>query len=187
MRNLSKIGLAAVLAATVAGTAWAAARPVHVMDVALPDGTVAHVRYVGDVAPRITLVPVAAPEDGFFAGFAMPDLDGMFAQMDRQMAAAMQQIGDVARQPLAGGPASANLASYGSLPPGTTSYSSVTVSQNGRSCSRSTEVIGQGPGKPAKVSSKVSGDCGPEQGAVQPGAAQHDPLSAVPPGPVHES
>jgi hypothetical protein len=185
MRNLSKLALAALLAPGLAGTAVAAARPVHVMSVPLPDGTVARVRYVGDVAPRVTIVPVVpiAAADGIPAGFAMPGFD-MFAQMDREMAAAMRQIDELSRQPLAGGPASANLASYGRLPAGTTSYSNVTVSENGHQCSRSTEVIDEGPGKPPKVISRVSGDCGPpQQGAVQQGASP----AAVPTGPIHQS
>jgi hypothetical protein len=189
MRNLSKLALAALLAAGLAGTAVAAARPVHVMSVPLPDGTMARVQYAGDVAPRVTIMPVVpiAVPGGIPAGFAMPGFD-MFAQMDREMAAAMRQIDELSRQPLAGGPASANLASYGRLPAGTTSYSSVTVSENGHQCSRSTEVIAQGAGKPPKISSRVSGDCGPpQQGAVQPGGQQGASPAAVPTGPIHQS
>jgi hypothetical protein len=160
MRNLTKFALGTMLVAGLAGTAAAAAQPVQLL-----------------------LVPVAAPQ----VEIAMPDFDGFFAQMDRQMAAAMQQIDQLARQPLARGPASASLASYGNLPSGTTSYSSVTISQNGHQCSRSTEVISQGPGKPPRISSKVSGDCAPQQGAAQPGAARGQSLAEVPIGPIHQS
>jgi len=55
----------------------------------------------------------------------------------------------------------------------------VTVSENGRQCSRSTQVIGQGAGKAPKVLSKVSGDCG-----QAPSAA---PAARIPDGPIHQS
>jgi hypothetical protein len=194
MRSLSKLALGAVLAVGLVGTAAAAARSVHVTNVALPDGSTARVQYVGDVAPRITLVPVvpvAVPQVGIPVGFAFPDLGSAFARMDREMAATMQQVNALASQPLAGGPATANLASYGSLPPGTTSYSSVSVIDNGRQCSRTTEVIGQGADKAPKVLSKVSGDCGP---AAQAAPAVHGapaaaaaPAAAMPDGPIHQS
>jgi hypothetical protein len=164
MRNLSKIALGTLLAAGLTGTAVAAAQP-----------------------DQVILVPVAAPHLGVPIDFAIPDFDAAFAQMDRQMAAAMQQMEALSRQPLAGGPASASLASYGNLPSGSTSYSSVTISQNGHQCSRSTEVISRGAGKPPKVSSKVSGDCGPQQSAVQPRAAPSGAPVEVPTGPIHQS
>ena len=44
-------------AAAIAGTAIAANSETHVMNVSLPDGSVAHVQYVGDVAPKVTVEP----------------------------------------------------------------------------------------------------------------------------------
>jgi hypothetical protein len=176
MRNLPKAGLAVLLAAGVAGTGLAASRSTHVMTVPLGDGSVARVEYVGDVPPKVTVTPMAFPGLGVPA--AIPTLPGLFEQMDRQMAAAMHEMDQLSRQPLAGGPAGASLASYGSLPPGTSSYSMVTVSENGRQCSRSTQVVGQGPGKPPKVLSNVSGDCAP--------AAHGQSPAPVPTGPIHQ-
>jgi hypothetical protein len=182
MRTLSKLGLAAVCAAGLAGTAAAAPRNTHVVNVALPDGSVAHVEYVGDVAPSVIVVP-ASPVA--WSGFAVPtDLpmagfDDMFARMDREMAATMREIDQLARQPLAVGGQGVNLAAYGSVPAGTSSYSVVTVSENGRQCSRSTQVIGQGAGKAPKVVSKLSGDCGPASSAA--------PTVPIPDGPIHQS
>lgn len=178
MRNLSKIALASLLAAGLAGGAVAAARGAHVMTVSLPDGSVAKVEYVGDVAPKVVVEPSAGPQLGLPAGFGIPPIDGLFASMDREMAAAMGQIDQLSRQPLGSLGTGATLAGLGSAPAGTTSYSTVSISQNGRTCSRSTEVIGQGAGKPPKVISNVSGDCAPEQrGAARP------PVS----GTVHQS
>lgn len=176
MRTLSKLGLTAACAAALAGTATAAAGNMHVMNVALPDGSVARVEYVGDVAPKVTVAPV--PRLGFAVPVGMPltGFDDMFAQMDREMAAAIRQIDQLSRQPIAAGAHGANVAAYGSVPAGTSSYSVVTVSENGRQCSRSTQVIGQGTGKAPKVVSSVSGDCGPAPSAAP-----------VPNGPVHQT
>lgn len=179
MRMISKLGLAAVCAAALAGTAMAATRASHVMRMALPDGSVAEVHYAGDVAPKVTILPAAPLGFGIPAGMPMVGFDGMFAQMDREMAAAMRQMDEIARKAPAGGAPAANLAAFGSVPAGTSSYSVVTVSDNGHQCSRSTQVIGQGAGKPPKVISNVSGDCGP---AKTGGAA-----APIPDGPTHLS
>jgi hypothetical protein len=139
------------------------------------------------IAPVAPVVPVAVPNGVIPLGFAFPDLNGAFARMDQEMAAAMQQVNALARAPLAAAGGPATLASYGSLPPGMTSYSSVSVVDNGRQCSRTTEVIGQGPGKPPKVLSKVSGDCAPmaERAPAPHGAPAA--AKAIPEGPINQS
>jgi len=55
MRKLAQFALAGAAAAALAGTAYAATGKAHVMDVALPDGAVAHIQYYGDVAPKVTI------------------------------------------------------------------------------------------------------------------------------------
>ena len=84
---------AGIAAAAIAGTANRGHIPAtHVMNVQLPDGSVAHIQYVGDVAPKVTVEPLA-PSRAYgcrldrwrcrsFAGF---DQDG--AQMNRQVSA----------------------------------------------------------------------------------------------------
>ena len=182
MRTLSKLGLAAVCAVGLAGTAAAAARSTHVINVALPDGSVARVEYVGDVAPKVIVAPASPVAwSGFAApvGLRLAGFDDMFARMDREMAETMREIDQLARQPLAAGAHGVNLAAYGSAPAGTSSYSVMTVSENGRQCSRSTQVIGQGAGKAPKVVSKLSGDCGPVPSAA--------PTVPIPDGPIHQN
>ena len=51
MRTLPALAFVSVAAAALAGTAIAASPKTHVMNVPLPDGSVARVEYVGDVAP----------------------------------------------------------------------------------------------------------------------------------------
>jgi hypothetical protein len=155
VRKFPAIALAGVAAATLAGTAIAAMPQTHVMNVPLPDGSVARVEYVGDVAPRVTVAPAARPGDFWMGGLpSFANFDRMFEQMDRQMRA-MEQM---ARQP-AGVPG-LNVASYGNMPAGANSVSVVSYSNGGSTCTRTTEVTSQGPGKPPKVVSNVSGNCG---------------------------
>ena len=86
-----------------------------------------------------------------FAGF-----DRMIEQMQRQSQEMMRQAQEMSRQPAGAAP---YVASYGNMPAGQTSTTVVTISNNGRTCTRSTEVVSQGPGKPPKVTSNVSGQC----------------------------
>jgi hypothetical protein len=162
------------IAAALAGAAIAAAPKSHVMDVPLPDGSVAHVEYVGDVAPKVTVAPAPLPGDlwttGAFPGFG--NFDRMIEQIDRQTAAMMRQVQQLERQPV--GAPGMNVASYGNLPAGANSVSVVTVSNGGSSCTRTTEVVSQGPGKAPKVTNRVTGNC---EGMAQP------PAPPVPPAP----
>lgn len=153
--------LIGIAAAALAGTAVAAAPKSHVMNVALPDGSVAHIEYVGDVAPKVKIDPrpmadAAADAWGMpfpsFAGF-----DRMIEQMQRQSQEMMRRAQEMSHQPAGAAP---YIASYGNMPAGQTSTTVVSISNNGSTCTRSTEVVSQGPGKAPKVTSNVSGQCG---------------------------
>jgi len=146
---------AGIAAAALAGTAIAASPQMHRMDVPLPDGGVVHVEYAGDVAPKVTVAP--AQPGGLWAPMAFPAMPDMrnFNRMFDQMQKQMQQIQQIGRQA-----PGMNIASYGGMPDGSTSVSVVTTSNGGVSCTRTTEVVSQGAGKPPKVTSNVSGDCG---------------------------
>jgi hypothetical protein len=159
VRNLPALALAGIAAAAIAGTAIAASSKMHVMNVPLPDGSIAHVQYVGDVAPKVTVKPrqlwqpMALPS---FAGF-----DRMIQQMDRQMK-------EIARQPI--GAPGMNVAADANSPAGATSTSVVSYSNGASTCTRTTEVVSQGPGRPPKVTSNVSGDCSAAAPASPPTA-----------------
>ena len=172
MRKLPAFVFAGVAAAALAGTAYAAAPKTHVMNVALPDGSTARVEYVGDVAPKVTITPTAAADAR--GAWAMPfpsfaGFDRIFEQINRQSQEMMRQAQEMAHRPAGAAP---YVASYGNLPAGGTSTTVVSVSNGGVTCTRTTEVVSQGPGKPAKVTSNVTGQCAPE---------------APPPGPAHRT
>ena len=163
--------LGALGAAALAGGAIAAGQQTHRMDVPLPDGGVVHVEYVGDVAPNVTVAP--SGRGGMWEPMAFPgfgNFNGMFEQMDRQM----RQI-----QETASAPGGINVASYGSMPEGSSSVSVVSTSNGSSSCTRTTEVVSQGAGKPPKITNSASGDCGgatkaPREAAPTAGAAPID-------------
>ena len=160
MNKLPAIAIG-VAAAALAGTAIAATPKTHRMDVPLPDGSVAHITYVGEVAPKVSIDPrplaYSQPEWGMpfpsFAGF-----DKIFQEMNQRTEEMMRRAQQVAHQPAAAAP---YIASSGNVPAGQTSTTVVSVSNDGATCTRSTEVVSQGSGKPPKVTSSVSGQGGP--------------------------
>ena len=164
MRKAFGLVLAGMSATALAGAAIAASRDTHTMNVPLPDGSTARVEYVGNVAPKVTVVPapVAAP-------FGM--FDRSMFEMDRQIDAMMRQVERMARMPVAGGPAM-NVAAYGNAPEGSSSVTVVSTSNGSKTCTRTTEVTSQGAGKPPKVVTNVSGDCG-----VAPAPAPEKPTA----------
>jgi hypothetical protein len=166
MRKAFGLVLAGLGAAAIAGAAVAASRDSHVMNVALPDGSTARVEYVGDVAPRVTVVPGAVAPFGMF--------DRSMFDMDRQIDAMMRQVDAMARAPMAvAGAPGMNVAAYGNAPAGSQSVTVVSTSNGAKTCTRTTEVTSQGAGKAPKVVTNVSGDCA---GVSQPAP----PLPAKP-------
>jgi hypothetical protein len=170
MRNLSKVVLAGS-AALLAGTALAANPKSKVLEVPLGDGSVVKIQYYGDVAPRVTVLPRQSHRDFWSPALALPSFDRMIADMQRRTAEMMRLFDGLARMPATGAPG-VNLAAAGTLPAGSSSYSVVSVTNNGRTCTRTTEVVSQGEGKPPKMTSKVSGDCGSESRPA-PAALDH--------------
>lgn len=146
-------------AVALAGTAVAASPKTHVMEVPLPDGSVAQVEYAGDVAPKVTVAP-APWGAGAWQSAAFPSFGGfdrMIEQMNRQIEAMMRQVPQIEEH---GGAPAMNVAAYGKLPAGANSVNVVSVSNGGMTCTRTTEVVSQGAGKPPKVTTNVSGQCG---------------------------
>jgi len=137
---------AAAATALIGGGAWAASAYTHHLQVRLPDGEIAQVDYVGDVAPRVVLQPTAAdaaavaPDPLVAIGFpGFGQMDRIFADMERQQAAMMQQVAAIERaaatgqhQPVNGGV--------------NWSYVSSTTSSNG--CTQTVEWHSQGVDSP---------------------------------------
>jgi len=150
MRKASGLVLVGLGAAAIAGAAVAANRDSHILNVAAPDGSTVRVEYVGNIAPKVTVVPApAAAPFGLF--------DRSMFDMQRQIDAMMRQIDTVARMPV--GTPGMNVAAYGNAPAGAQSVTVVSTSNGAKTCTRTTEVTSQGAGKRPKVVTNVSGDC----------------------------
>jgi len=157
MRLMSKVLLGGFATVALAGTAVAAEHAVHVMNVAMPDGTIAKVRYVGDTPPQVHFVPVAVravPVAMVDPGFAA--MDRMMAAMDAQADAMMQQAAMMARLPATAAPL--QHADMKTVPGGTVSYSYVsTTSSNG--CTQTVRMTSNGSSDQPQVIRTSAGTC----------------------------
>lgn len=158
MRKLTKLLLAGAGALTLTGVAVAAADNHHIMNVVMPDGSVAQIHYVGNVAPQVVAVPAAqAVPVALVAADPFAMMDRISYAMDRQMDALLQQASAL-QQAAPNGQLSE--AALKSLPPGTVSYSFTSYSSgNGASCSQSVQVTALGHNQPPKVERQSQGDC----------------------------
>lgn len=186
MRPTKTVVLAAIAVAGVTGLALAAGSSVHEMTVDMPGGGVAHIRYTGDVPPKVNFVRTSAggfaasPAVGFF-GEASPfaEMDRISALMDRQMAVMMQQARMMQQQTLQGAPLSS--AEFKALPAGP-GYSFVSTLSGDGVCMKSVQITASGNEAP-KVVSQTSGNCGAEKPAsaapVKAAPAQSAPLQTI--------
>ncbi|MGE5722731.1 MAG: hypothetical protein ACM3YM_09735 [Sphingomonadales bacterium] len=170
MRLISKLLLGAVGAATLAGAAAAAGQQARILNLRLPDGSIARIRYVGDVPPKVIVLPRArmAVPVAFMAprmAFPMPDFDRIAAAMDRRMALMERQAAALQTSSRAGGMRTISLRP---LPPGTMQYRFVSTSDGKRTCSRSVRITSAGPNQPSKVVSQSFGSCPDTASAVEP-------------------
>jgi hypothetical protein len=184
MRTKGKAVLALISTFAIAGAAVAAgkAEKFHNLMLALPDGSVQHIRYSGDVEPQILFEPVSSQLmpvsliDAFDAPFA--ELDRMVAEMNRQSDAMLRQAALLGAQ-AANGKAGVNQAVIANMPAGSVSYSFFSSSNGNDSCSQSLQVTSYGAGQKPKVVSQSSGDCSKVMPKVVP-TTQVKPSSTLP-------
>jgi hypothetical protein len=184
MRSKGKTVLALISTFALASAALAAGanEKFHNLMIALPDGSVQHIRYTGDVAPQVVILPASrqiAPVslfDAFDAPFAA--LDRLAAEMDRQRDAMLRQVA-MLRAQAASGKAGVSPAVVANMPAGSVSYSFVSTSSGKGFCSESLQVTSYGAGQKPKVVSQSSGDCSKVMPRVLP-TAQVKPSSTIP-------
>lgn len=181
MRLMSKVLVGGVATIALAGTAVAADHAVHVMNVAMPDGSLAKVRYIGDTPPQIRFVPVSealpivpvAMVDPSFAA-----MDHLFAEMDAQANAMMRQAAMLSQMPATNAPLQQT--DMQKLPAGAVSYSYVsTTSSNG--CTQTIRMTSDGSSQQPKVIRTSAGQCDSAKAmpAVANGAAPATNAKAV--------
>ena len=186
MQKFGKILLGCAAPFALAGAALAAGGQVHILNVALPDGSVAHVRYSGDVAPRVIVLParrMVVP-----MAFVPPDIAAHFRAMDAMMAGMHAQSEALMRQATAlsartpAAPGQVRYTASQSLPAGVVRYSFFSSTNGSATCSHSVQVTSMGVNRPAKVVSQTSGNCA---GAPSPKAvAAPTPATPQRPGTI---
>lgn len=163
----------AAIALLSAGVAEAATAKLHTMNVAAPDGSIVEVRYTGDVAPRVQVVPATSVQDTADAGMMMDpfiQMQRVSAMMDAQMHAMMQraammqqQAAQMQQQVIAasahgqqGMPEVTTVA--GTVPQGVhMTYVSTTTDANG--CTRTVSYSSDGSGAAPKLIKASSDTC----------------------------
>lgn len=160
--------LAGIAALAMAGTAMAATapkpgqpaadQPDHVLNLALPDGTIEQIRYSGDAPPAVVFTPVRSAALPVAFGDPFAEFDRISAAMDRQMDAMLREASTMAAQPI-GPDGKIDQAAFAKLPAGTVHYSFVSSSTANGTCSRSIQVTSYGANQQPKVVSQSSGDC----------------------------
>lgn len=179
-----RCGAAMIIAMVATGAAVAAERSLHEMTVRLPDGSLEHIAYSGDIAPTVSFnkpVDVVGFEDAdnLFAP-AFGDMQRIAVEMDRQH--------DVIMRMMQAAFSELTSADFGHLPPGTKGYSSITVISNGKTCSQTIRYLESATGGP-QVEKASSGDCGfnaprkPQTVTAKPST----PLTPIPKGNVIEA
>lgn len=170
MRKLPTALLAAAGLALTAGGAYAASERMKTMQVALPDGSVAQIRYSGDVAPRIRVVPVEAREVLAYDPFA--EMERISAMMQARHAAMMREMAELQRHAATVAASGApGVVMTGNAPAGTR-YSYTVVTSNGN-CTQRVEYRSDGSSAQPKVTQASSGDCSavPKVAPIVPAAA----------------
>lgn len=154
----SKALIAGIAGLVCAGGVYAAAQNVHVLKVAMPDGSIARIHYVGDVAPKVEIAPAPMPvamiAPDFDAPFAM--LDRVAAEMDRQQAEMLQQAA-TQLPPAQGG--RIQTASDAASPQSVYHYTYISSTSGNGGCTQSYALTSYGDKQAPKEVSSQSGDC----------------------------
>jgi hypothetical protein len=165
MRPLRKAILAGAAAIVLVGAGLAAAeiKNTHVLDVCLPDGSLAHIRYVGDRPPTVSFAPAppalsifSPASDPFGPASPFATLEQISQAMDRQAEAMLREVS--ARPGLFTGPDMMQV-DVERLPPGARGFSMVSTMSGNGVCTRSVEYRSLGDGKPPQVVTRTSGAC----------------------------
>lgn len=166
---------AAAVALLGAGVAEAATAGLHTMKLDAPDGSVVHVEYTGDVAPRVEIVPADARAPATVPMMVDPfaGMERISAMMDAQMNAMMQraaliqqQTASMQQHAVATTDGEPGLTVAGGVPQGVhMTYYSSSTDANG--CTRSISYSSDGSGAQPKMTQAASGGCDAAQGAAR--------------------
>ncbi|HET7710219.1 MAG TPA: hypothetical protein VFK50_11935 [Sphingomicrobium sp.] len=154
MRKAFGLTLASLGAILLSGAAIAASQQRNILNVPLPDGSTARVEYVGDVAPKVAVIP--SPRS-----VTLPDIGSIHQRMSdlqRRIEAMLRNMRDLRPESFLAGPGM-NVAAFGDAPVHSSSVIIVTTSNGSKTCTRKTEVTSAGPGKAPQIVTTARGDC----------------------------
>lgn len=175
MRIVRTAIIAGVAAAALAGTALAADEEGKTMLVALPDGTVQHIRYEGDAAPRVLLVPARTPATMFEAAFGpmspFAEMERISAAIDAQAAAMMRQAAMTQAQLPAADGKGITLTNSAGQPVGVMHYSYVSSTTSADGCTHTVRISSDGADQQPRMIRTSAGDCSAAQAAPAPAIA----------------
>jgi hypothetical protein len=167
MRSLRKAilaGAAAIALVGVAGLAAAEIKNAHVLDVRLPDGSLAHIRYVGDTPPTVNFAPapmalsiLSPASDSFGPQSPFAALESISQILDRQADAMLREAATQSALALTG--PDLLQVDVGKLPPGAQGFSMVSTTSGNGVCTRSVQYRSLGDGRPPQVVTRTSGTC----------------------------
>jgi hypothetical protein len=182
------VGPVVIGATALFATGIAVAATRHVMHVPLSDGAVATIEYEGEVAPRVTVIPIARQAaQPVAAADPFSEMDAMFAAMAQRQQAMMREIAAMqAQAEAATGPDSPvrqlSLGGEGAQAGGGYSFVSTTTTSSG-GCGHSVEVI-QRPGAAPQRVERSFGDCSGAHAAPAPHAQAAPAPAAAAPAPA---
>ena len=189
MRPLRKpmlVGAAAIV--LVAGLAVAEIKNDHVLDVRLPDGALAHIRYAGDTPPMVSFAPapmalsiLAPASDPFGPGSGFAALARISQAMDRQADEMLREAG-VPPGPSAG--LDLLPVEAATPPPGARAFAVVSTLSDAGRCTRSVAYRERGDGKPPEVVTHTFGACAADETRSAPSARSRPAAAAARPDPA---
>lgn len=184
MRFVRTAIIAGIATAALAGAALAAHDDARLMLVALPDGSVQHIRYPADAAPHLVLISPALPSSPFDMAFgpASPfaEMERISAAMDAQAEAMLRQAAALQAKPSApaDGPAMVMTDAQG-RPVGLMRYNFVSTATTADGCTSTISYSSDAAaaGTQPKVLRTGSGACGEARpGPLVPATAAQQPV-----------
>ncbi len=177
MPKLRTLALAGGASLLFAGAA-VAAETLRTMEIDLPDGSVAHVAYTGDVAPKVTIAPVeASPVIAYDPFLAM---EREFAAMRQRHAQMLQRVAELQRDAAASAQSGRIMVSGDRPAVSSYSYTVVSSSNGGSTCTQTVQWSSDGSSAAPKVTRASSGDCDAIQMNERPVPAAARSKSALP-------
>ena len=161
--------IATAATAALAGAAIAARDDSRMMLVALPDGSVQHVRYEGDVPPEVMFVRDPAPDRMFAAAFgpgsAFAEMERVSVAMEAHAQAMMRQVAALQAQMPAADGKGIVMTNAAGQPVGVMRYSYVSSTTTADGCTQTVQYSSDGSSSQPKLIRTSAGSCGTAKAA----------------------